>query len=107
MTKRYAVLNASNQVVNVILVNDPLPAKYWPGYGAKMICLDGEPSIPNGSGIPVITGLTLSQRPQIGDVVVIATGTVLRYVPNLIQQDGVTVSSAPQVKLVKDVEPTK
>lgn len=102
--KHYAVFNLSNVCVNVILVDDPMPSHYWPGYGAYMLCLDGTPDLSQGSGIEVIS-VTPSQRPQIGDVIIKATGTVFRYVPNLVVQDGQTVSSAPQVKLVRDVEP--
>jgi hypothetical protein len=109
--KHYAIFNGANQCINVVLVDDPLPAKYWPGYGAFMLCLDGTPDLSAGSGIPVIS-VTPSQRPQIGDVIIPGSGTVFRYAPQQIQQldqqgNPITVSSAPQVVLKKDVEPSR
>lgn len=111
-TKLYAVINTSNQVVNVILVNEPMPAKYWPGYGAALLSIDGVAPTGGPAGITVHSR-SWSQRPQIGDVVNTATGTVLRYVPSTFSQvnpntgQSITVSSAPQVILQKDVEPNR
>ena len=113
-TRKYAVIDASNVVVNVILVNDPMPTNYWPGYG-MFLCYQG-PANPQEANsaftyssllaqfprTPTFGGVTPYFRLGIGDVVSIFNGTVFRFVPSLIVQDGVTVSSAPEVQLKDD-----
>lgn len=112
--RRWAVIDASNVVVNVILVNDPMPANYWPGYG-MFLCYQG-PGNPQEADssftyssllsqfprTPTFGGVTPFYRMGIGDVISAVNGTVFRFVPNLITQDGQTVSSAPSVKLKND-----
>lgn len=109
-TKRYAVLDSDNIVVNIILVDDPLPKKYWPGYGAKMICLSGSATNPDDCGIPVLS--ITPTAPQIGDTINVGNAAVTKFVPtSLTQKDyagnNITTSSAPKVRLKKDVEPSK
>jgi len=113
-TRKYAVIDATNIVVNVILVNDPMPANYWPGYG-MFLCYQG-PANPHEADSAFTYSSLLAQFPRtpkfggvtpyyklgIGDFVSPTNGTVLRFVPNLITQDGQTVASAPAVKLKDD-----
>lgn len=40
---RYAVLNAAGVKINGIIVTDPYPANYWPGYGRYIVAEHGEP----------------------------------------------------------------
>jgi hypothetical protein len=40
---RYAVLDGNGVKVNGILVDDPYPQEYWPGYGRYITCEFGEP----------------------------------------------------------------
>lgn len=40
---RYAVLNHAGVKINGIMVTDPYPADYWPGYGRYIVCEFGEP----------------------------------------------------------------
>ena len=40
---RYAVLDENGVKVNGILVDDPYPQSYWPGYGRYITCEYGEP----------------------------------------------------------------
>lgn len=114
--RKYAVIDANNVVVNVILVNNPMPANYWPGYG-QYLCYQG-PVNPNEVAspdaytyssllaqfprTPTFGGVTPFYGLGIGDVISAVNGTVFRFVPNQIIQDGATVSSAPAVKLVND-----
>lgn len=117
--RKWAVIDASNVVVNVILVGDPMPANYWPGYG-MFLCYQG-PADPKEADsahtdssrlqmfprTPTFGGVTPYYKLGIGDVISAVNGTVFRFVPNLIQQeqpDGTTiqVSSAPSVTLKDD-----
>ena len=113
-TRKYAVIDASNIVVNVILVADPMPTNYWPGYG-MFLCYQG-PANPHEVDsaftyssrlaqfprTPTFGGVTPFYKLGIGDFVSPVNGTVFRYVPSLIVQDGITVASAPDVKLKDD-----
>jgi hypothetical protein len=103
MAVRWAVLGDNGQVVNVIMIDDPMPPEYDPGYGTWLVPPAG--ATYTTSGVPVLNK-TPSQLPQIGDVMNINTGAVFRYVPQQIVQldpegNPVTVSSAPQVVLKK------
>jgi len=40
---RYAVLDQNGVKLNGILVDDPYPQDYWPGYGRYITCEFGEP----------------------------------------------------------------
>lgn len=40
---RYAVLDENGVKLNGILVDDPYPQTYWPGYGRYITCEFGEP----------------------------------------------------------------
>lgn len=114
--RRWAVIDGNNIVVNTILIEDPMPANYWPGYG-KYLLYQG-PATKGEADSSFTFSSQLQQHPKqatfggvtpfygcnIGDFVNLSTGVVLRFVPNQIQQlqpDGstVTVSSAPSVKL--------
>lgn len=43
-TRRYAVLDENGVKLNCILVDDPYPAEYWPGYGRYIVCEHNEPN---------------------------------------------------------------
>lgn len=80
MSKRYAILDANGVCLNVILVDDPYPSTYWPGYGRYATCADeGDVVLPDNPDItPNFT--ILSVRPTgpiwIGCTMDIATGDV-------------------------------
>jgi len=40
---RYAVLDANGVKLNGIMVDNPYPQDYWPGYGRYITCEYGEP----------------------------------------------------------------
>lgn len=40
---RYAVLDETGKKINGILVDNPYPQEYWPGYGRYITCEYGEP----------------------------------------------------------------
>ena len=105
-SKRYAVLDNSGLCVNVILVDDPMPQNYWPGYGYYLVYtgLPPKPTITTKLNVPAVTP---NRMIQIGDVMSLSNGTVFSFVPSLITQDGQTVSSAPAVVMSKptDVKP--
>lgn len=107
--KRYAILNKNGVCVNVILIDDPVPANYYPGYGAYMVCLQGTPDIVRGSGLPVVT-VTPDKPLSIGDTINLETGVVTKFVSQSIQHnDGrgiLTARSAPSVRIIKDADPT-
>lgn len=109
--KRYAVLNKNGIVVNHIMIADPMPKGYWPGYGKSLLCLDPNPDLTEAAGL-VVLSVTPSVRPQIGDTINTVTGAVTKLVPTVIQQPNATgqmvnVMAAPAVKLEQDVAPTK
>src|SRR5262245_23908619 len=96
--RRYAILDINGLCVNVVLVNDPMPTNYWPGYGFYLVDQGAVPPITPDPGPTISTLLNTppvapNRRIQIGDVMIINTGTVFSYVPQQIVQDGQTVSS--------------
>lgn len=108
--KRYAVLDGNNKVVNHILIDDPLPKGYWPGYGKTLVPLEPVTTSKGGAGLDVVVFDKMPVIPQIGDTIDLATGTVTKFVPQIITQkdfDGtdIQVASAPSVKLATDTQP--
>jgi hypothetical protein len=108
--KRYAVIDKDGKCVNHILINDPLPAGYWPGYGSHLVPLEPV-EIGKGAALDVVVFEKMPVLPQIGDTIDLDTGVVTKFVPQIItQKDPVTdldiqVSAAPEVKLATDVAP--
>jgi hypothetical protein len=107
--KRYAVLDGSNKVVNHILVDDPLPVGYWPGYGKTLVPLEPV-TIAKGAALDIVKFDKWPVLPQIGDTVDLATGVVTKFVPEIVTEkdaDGadIEVASAPVVKIAQDVAP--
>lgn len=100
-TKRYGVIDNNNVCVNVILIDDPMPKDYWPGYGAKLICLSGAKTA-SAPGLPVVN-VTPNVTLQIGDTINISTGVVTKMVT--VKVNGECIG--PQVTIKKDLEPTK
>jgi hypothetical protein len=106
--KRYAVVDANGKVINHILINDPLPKGYWPGYGTNLVPLEQVDLSNGGGGLDIVTFDKWPVIPQIGDTVNLATGAVTKFVPEMImQKDGdgedIQVASAPDVKLTQEV----
>lgn len=81
---RYAVLDQNGVKLNGILVDDPYPQSYWPGYGRYITCEFGEsdPTPPPNLEIkqPPREFTYLLVRPDaqmnIGDTMDLATGHV-------------------------------
>lgn len=81
---RYAVLDENGVKVNGILVDDPYPQDYWPGYGRYITCEFGEPDPTPPADLqlhdPPRTFSYLLVRPDapmnIGDTMDIQTGKV-------------------------------
>lgn len=108
--KRYAVVDKNGLVVNHILISDPLPKGYWPGYGAYLLPLEPVDTSAGGGGLDIIKFDKFSTTPQIGDTVDLVTGGVTKFVPQLITQKddkgaNTTVASAPFIKLEADYAP--
>jgi hypothetical protein len=107
--RRYAVANKDGKIVNHILVEDPLPKGYWPGYGAYLLPLEPVDTSNGGGGLDLIKFDKLSVLPQIGDVIDLDTGTVTKFVSQIITQKvggaDIQVASAPSVKLETDFAP--
>lgn len=106
MSKRYAVLDKNGVVVNHILVDDPLPAKYWPGYGATLVPLEAC-DCSAGAALNIVK-LKITEIPQIGDTVDLSTGTVIKFAPALVE-NAVTKEmcvEAPTQTFTKDADPT-
>ena len=85
---RYAVLDANGVKLNGILVDDPYPQSYWPGYGRYITCEFGEPDPTPPSNLDIRTGdrpfSYLLVRPlaqfSIGDTMNLETGEIT-YAP--------------------------
>lgn len=81
---RYAVLDANGVKVNGILVDDPYPSDYWPGYGRYITAEYGEPDPTPPENLDIRTGARpfsfLTVRPaapfNIGDTMDLATGAI-------------------------------
>jgi len=84
-TLRYSVLDSNGTKLNTILVEDPYPQTYYPGYGSYIVCDFGE----DDPTQPDLTNITdqftyLIVRPtgfmDIGDSMDINTGVVTKLV---------------------------
>jgi hypothetical protein len=81
---RYAVLDASGVKVNGILVDDPYPQSYWPGYGRYITCEFGEPDPTPPADLDIRAGdrpfsyllVRPTSRMNNGDTMNLATGEV-------------------------------
>ena len=81
---RYAVLNAAGVKINGIMVTDPYPANYWPGYGRYIVAEHGEPNPVPPESLDIRDGerpfTYLTVRPQgplgNGDTMDLETGAV-------------------------------
>lgn len=90
---RYAVLDANGVKLNGILVDNPYPQDYWPGYGRYITCEFGEPdpTPPANYEIkpPPREFTYLAVRPlapmSIGDTMNLATGEVTPMPPPLLE----------------------
>lgn len=91
---RYAVLDANGVKVNGILVDNPYPQDYWPGYGTYITCEFGEPDpTPPADQIikqPPHEFVYLLVRPDapmsIGDSMDLETGHVTPYQPPVAEE---------------------
>jgi len=90
-TLRYSVLDSSGTKINAILVEDPYPQTYYPGYGSYIVCDFGE----DDPTQPDLTNITdqfiyLTIRPtefmDMGDSMDINTGVVTKLVNTTIDQ---------------------
>ena len=80
----YLVLDDAGLVLNAILVDDPYPQEYWPGYGRYITCAFEQPDPTPPGNLDIRTGdrpfsyLTVrpTSRCWIGDTMDIATGAV-------------------------------
>jgi hypothetical protein len=82
---RYAVLDANGVKLNGIMVDDPYPQAYWPGYGRYITCEFGEPDPTPPADLNIREGFSyLLVRPlarfSIGDTMNIETGEIT-YAP--------------------------
>lgn len=84
MSLTYLVLDTSGLVLNAILVDDPYPQSYWPGYGRYITCAFGQPDPTPPANLDIRVGdrpfTYLTVRPTsrcwIGDTMDIVTGVV-------------------------------
>lgn len=81
---RYAVLDANGVKLNGILVDNPYPASYWPGYGRYITAEHGEADPVPPANLDIRGGdrpfSYLTVRPagpfSIGDTMDLATGAI-------------------------------
>lgn len=81
---RYAVLDENGVKLNGILVDDPYPQSYWPGYGRYITAEHGEPDPVPPANLDIRTGdrpfSFITVRPagrfNIGDTMDLATGAI-------------------------------
>jgi len=81
---RYAVLDENGVKLNGIMVDNPYPQDYWPGYGRYITCEFDEPNPIPPDNLDIRTGdrpfSYLLVRPNaqmnIGDTMDLATGNV-------------------------------
>jgi hypothetical protein len=81
---RYAVLDAAGVKLNGILVDDPYPQNYWPGYGRYITCEFGEAEATPPEVLDIRTGdrpfsyllVRPAARMNIGDTMNLETGEV-------------------------------
>ena len=81
---RYAVLDAAGVKINGILVDDPYPQSYWPGYGRYITCEfeESDPSPPENVYIRTddrpFTYITVRPKKvfNIGDTMDLDTGEI-------------------------------
>ncbi len=102
-------------VVNSILIDDPMPANYWPGYGYYLVdqgAIDGANKAPTISTELEQLKVEPDQILQIGDTLDPDTGIVTKFVSQLkVVQDAdnkdVTVATAPDVKIAQPTDVIK
>lgn len=78
MGKRYAILDKIGVCINSVLIDDPMPANYWPGYGAFLLPLEAVTK--STGGTLAVLSITPDKTVQIGDSVNLKTGAVTEYV---------------------------
>lgn len=86
---RYAVLDENGVKLNGIMVDNPYPQAYWPGYGRYITCEFGEDDPTPPENIDIRIGdrpfSYLTVRPtslmNIGDTMDLATGNVIPAPP--------------------------
>jgi hypothetical protein len=103
--KRYIVLDGDGVVVNAIVVDDPVPKGYWPGYGKTLVPLEPATFSKGGAGLDVVVFDKWPVLPQIGDAVDLTTGVVTKYIPKLVMSGSDLVALAPDTKLSTDAQP--
>ncbi len=79
-SKRYAVLNKDGVVVNHIVIADPMPDGYWPGYGAYLLCEEGASKDADKAGLEVLN-VTPDKALQPGDAIDLQSGAVTKWTP--------------------------
>lgn len=86
---RYAVLDENGVKLNGILVDDPYPQDYWPGYGRYITCEYGEPDPTPPANLDIrgeprpFSYLTVRPQAQfsIGDTMNLQTGEITYQPP--------------------------
>lgn len=79
---KYAVLDDSGKVLNVILVDDAMAVEFWPGYGDALVRVGEhiEPEVVPGTGKPEtfkgIIDIAVTDGFSQGDVIDTKTGVV-------------------------------
>ena len=97
--KIYGIFDANGVMVNRVVLEEPLPRMYWPGYGRYYYDLSGTEAAPIRFQLTKLPHRPTAY-PQIGDKVDLVTGVVTKFVPRIYDQgDGTMVASAPVVVL--------